>query len=120
MAGPPIQTFQSTVIGELPEESEDLLQQVDSDDIPSSPMDTEPFFHHLLKRMNPSECFSPATDALKACSAVAYKSCVSSDREELESLLTEMLKDIRGAHKARGSALHRLYRLTDREHAHNR
>jgi hypothetical protein len=96
------------------------MPQVDSDDIPVSPAAAEPFFQQLLKRMSPAECLSPATHAVQACSVVTLKSCVSSDREELEWQLTDLLKDIRGGHKPRTAALHRLYRLTDREHVHNR
>lgn len=95
------------------------MMQVDSEDIPPSPpMSPEPFFRQLLKRMNPAEC---TADALNACSEhTLYSSCIASDREELEWVLTDLLRDIRGAHKGRSPALHRLYRLTDREYAHNR
>jgi hypothetical protein len=124
MAGPSINnkslmgTFDSERI--FHEKRECRGMEVDSDDLPPNPMTPEPFFQQLLKRMNPTECISPATDAVTACGVAAYKACVASEREELEWLLTNLLKDIRRAHKTRSSALHRLYRLTDREHAHNR
>lgn len=117
-----VQTIGSTEPGDDDEATDHgMPQEVDSDDIPASPT-AEPFFQQLLKRMNPAECLSPAaTEAVKACSVVTYKSCVASDREELEWLLSsDLLKDIRGGHKQRTAALHRLYRLTDREHTHNR
>ena len=124
MAGPSKDTSLESNDSEkvLHEEPPYRMMQVDSEDIPPSPpMSPEPFFQQLLKRMNPAECLTPTTtDALKACSGYAYSSCIASDREELEWVLPELLRDIRGAHKARSAALHRLYRLTDREYAHNR
>jgi hypothetical protein len=93
---------------------------VDSDEIPTPASDPEPFFQQLLKRMNPAECLLPATEAMQACSDVAYNSCLASDLEEFEFILTGLLKDIRRGHKQRGPALHTLYRLTDREHPANR
>jgi hypothetical protein len=91
---------------------------VDSDDIAST--SPKPFYQQLLKRMSPAECLLPATQALQLCSDAAYKSCLASDREEFDWILTGLLKDIRRPHKQRGPALHTLYRLTDREHAQNR
>jgi hypothetical protein len=123
------------------------LEQVDSDDIPSSkeqPMDDRsdinsadvPFYQQLLRRMNPSECFSPtvatvatvSATAVQGCTTSAFKACLASDREEFDSILHDILKDIRiknvgvASHKSapRTLSLRRLYRLTDREHAHNR
>lgn len=99
-----------------------------------------PFYKQLLLRMNPTECISPTmanvaqssiVTAVKGCTSTAYTTCLASDREEFESVLQQLLKDIKFKVKssapptisksnARTAALQRLYRLTDREHAHNR
>ena len=133
--------------------SNNNLHQVDSDDLPSSAEiqmndngdDVEsgssntPFFKQLLLRMNPKECISPTivtaaqssiVTAVQGCTATAYTTCLASDREEFESVLHHLLKDIKykassattttSKSIARTAALQRLYRLTDREHAHNR
>lgn len=134
--------------------SKNHLHQVDSDDLPSSAEmrmnDTDddvesgksntPFFKQLLLRMNPTECISPTivtaaqssiVTAVKGCTTTAYTTCLASDREEFESVLQHLLKDIKykgtssatttiSKSNARTAALQRLYRLTDREHAHNR
>jgi hypothetical protein len=116
-----------------------IIDQVDSEDIPPanfSNLENLPFYQQLLQRMNPVECLSPAVStvacasvsAVHGCTISAYKSCLSSDREEFEFILHDLLKDIRvkyigvANHKSntRTAALQRLYRLTDREHAHNR
>jgi hypothetical protein len=123
------------------------LQQVDSEDLSTSVEtlmnnnsnnDTNtPFYKQLLQRMNPTECLSPtlmtaaktSITAVQGCTTTAYKTCVATDREELELVLNGLLKDIKykphltnNATKstARTVALQRLYRLTDREHAQNR
>jgi hypothetical protein len=117
----------------------DIIEQVDSEDIPPAKVSNSenlPFYQQLLQRMNPAECLSPAVttvasasvSAVHGCTTTAYKSCLSSEREEFEFVLHDLLKDIRvkyigvANHKstARTAALQRLYRLTDREHAHNR
>lgn len=117
----------------------DIIDEVDSEDIPPAKVSNSenlPFYQQLLQRMNPVECLSPAVttvasssvSAVHGCSTSAYKSCFSSDREEFEFVLHDLLKDIRvkyigvANHKSttRIAALQRLYRLTDREHAHNR
>lgn len=115
------------------------IGNVDSDEISStkfSNTDNIPFYQQLFLRMNPADCLSPAVSsvadasfsAVHACTTNAYNSCLASDREEFEFLLQDILKDIRvkyigvAIHKSnkRTAALQRLYRLTDREHAHNR
>jgi hypothetical protein len=143
----------STVIENSIEHDDDKtyhLQKVDSEDIPSTEdllmnnnsdattSTNTPFYKQLLQRMNPSECFSPtlvtaaqaSVTAVQGCTSTAYKTCVATDREELEYVIPDILKDIRyknsatavSRHKssARTAALQRLYRLTDREHAQNR
>jgi hypothetical protein len=134
--------------------SKNQLHQVDSDDLPSSAEmrmndndddvvsgnSNTPFFKQLLLRMNPTECISPTivtaaqssiVSAVKGCTTTAYTTCLASDREEFESVLQHLLKDIKykatssatttiSKSNARAMALQRLYRLTDREHAHNR
>lgn len=116
-----------------------IIDQVDSEDIPPAKdarSESLPFYQQLLQRMNPVECISPTVNtvanasvsAVQNCTTSAYKSCLSSDREEFEFVLHDLLKDIRvkyigvANHKSttRTAALQRLYRLTDREHAHNR
>ena len=133
------------------------LEQVDSEDLPSSAEmrrnendddddgetgnSNTPFFKQLLQRMNPKECISPTivhatqssiANAVQGCTTTAYTACLASDREEFESVLVNLLKDIKykstssstattiSKSNARTAALQRLYRLTDREHAHNR
>jgi outer membrane murein-binding lipoprotein Lpp len=135
---------------DLNDDTKHGLQHVDSEDIPSTEdllMNSHdatttttqiPFYKQLIQRMNPSECISPtivtaaqaSVTAVQGCTSTAYKSCVATDREELEYVLPDLLNDIRYKNStsvvsnrkaaARTAALQRLYRLTDREHAHNR
>lgn len=121
----------------------DGLEQVDSEDVPAiddsfanngenTIGSTTPFYKQLLQRMNPNECISPtiatvahsSASAVQGCTTSMYKTCVATDREELEFVLRDILHDIRkgGSNKStsRSIALQKLYRLTDREHAHNR
>ena len=128
------------------------LDQVDSEDIPASDEmrmndnddgesgnSNTPFLRQLLSRMNPKECLSPTivnaaqssiVTAVQGCTTTAYTTCLAGDREEFESVLQDLLKNIKykstsssttiSKSSARTAALQRLYRLTDREHAHNR
>lgn len=98
------------------------VHAVESEDIPESPsMKGEPFLQQLLANMSPAKCLQPATDVVAGCTTTAYKSCMGSEREELEWQLPGLLKEVRGGNsKARTVALQKLYRLTDREHRQNR
>lgn len=93
------------------------LQQVDSQDIPEP---NKPIFQQLLHSMNPSSCLQPATSMVADCQNAAYKSCLGSEKEELEWLLPGIIDSISSGGKSRTDALQRLYRLTDREHIQNR
>jgi hypothetical protein len=126
-------------------DSEDLpttaeLRMNENDDDDESGNSNTPFFKQLLLRMNPKECISPTianatqstiVTAVQGCTMNAYTACLASDREEFELVLVDLLKDIKykstassittiSKSNARTAALQRLYRLTDREHAHNR
>lgn len=124
---------------DLPTSAEMHANENDDDDGEGGNSNT-PFFKQLLLRMNPKECISPTVvnatqstiiSAVQGCTTTAYTSCLASDREEFELVLVDLLKDIKykstssstttiSKSNARTAALQRLYRLTDREHAHNR
>ena len=125
---------------DLPTIAEMRMNESD-DDVGESGNSNTPFFKQLLQRMNPKECISPTimnatqstiATAVQGCTTTAYTACLASDREEFELVLVDLLKDIKYKSKttsstttisksnARTAALQRLYRLTDREHAHNR
>jgi hypothetical protein len=92
-------------------------QHVDSQDIPEP---AKPIFQQLLHSMNPTSCLQPATTLVADCQDAAYKSCLASEKEEIEWLLPGIVLNISSGGKPRTDALQRLYRLTDRDHAQNR
>jgi hypothetical protein len=98
----------------------DVLDQVDSEDIPELDNNT-PFIQTLLLRMRPGACLQPA---VSACTDNAlYKSCLATDREELDWILPGILHDIGADSSSKGKrteALRQLHRLMDREHQSNR
>ena len=104
------------------ESKNDNELQVDSEDVDISPLgQMEPFsLKGLLQNMSPSKCLQPAADIVTGCSTTAYKSCMGSERDELDHQITGLLKEVRGGNKARTAALQKLYRLTDRDHRQNR
>ena len=104
------------------ESTDDQNLEVDSEDIDTSPWGrTEPFsLKDLLQNMSPSKCLQPAADVVSGCSTTAYKSCLGSERDELDHQIPGLLKELHAGNKARTAALQKLYRLTDREHRQNR
>jgi len=99
-----------------------VSMQVESEDLPEEMSMKDRFsLQQLLQNMSPSACLTPATDAVSMCAgSAAFKSCMGSEREELESQVPGLLKEVRGGGKPRTVALQKLYRLTDREHHQNR
>jgi hypothetical protein len=73
------------------------------------------FLRDLVCRMSPSQCLASTADI--SCHNPLFD---DEDNPAYDRILPKLLKDLASDGKPRNQALHRLYRLTDRERQVNR
>jgi hypothetical protein len=70
--------------------------------------------NQLLHRMNPAQCLTGGGEGTPSCHNPLF------DEVDIEEIVEHLLHDLKHEGKIRHHALHKLYRLTDRERKHNR